>query len=74
IEHGFKRAFMSLFDQDADIFISTMLLNTQESTIDMGKAVYADLVVTDSSGTESEVQVDNSRSGNDTDADDAVIK
>nr|GFA66942.1 hypothetical protein [Tanacetum cinerariifolium] len=167
IEHGFKRAFISLFDQDANIFISTMLLNvdhlqkqldkdefqedgsmtafwgvnnqfqkfidlqvtldydsqmtekyfveytrieakhfrdtllklmgnvkksiferarhqrqydrrvnkrlmqTQESTIDMGKAVHADLVVTESSGTESEVQVDNR---NDTDADDAVIK
>nr|GFB34192.1 hypothetical protein [Tanacetum cinerariifolium] len=40
----------------------------------MGKAVHADLVVTESSGTESQVQVDNSRSGNDTDADDAVIK
>nr|GFA27880.1 hypothetical protein [Tanacetum cinerariifolium] len=131
IEHGFKRAFMSLFDQDADTFTSTMLLNvdhlqkqldkaefqedgsmtafwgvynqfqkfidsqvtldydsqmtekyfveytgieTQESTIDMGKAVHADLVVTESNGTESTVQVDNSRSGNDTDADDAVIR
>nr|GEU69350.1 hypothetical protein [Tanacetum cinerariifolium] len=27
IEHGFKRAFMSLFGQDADTFTSTMLLN-----------------------------------------------
>nr|GFB45205.1 hypothetical protein [Tanacetum cinerariifolium] len=43
IEHGFKRAFMSFFVQDADTF------------------------------TKSQVQVDNSRSGNDTDADDAVI-
>nr|GEV18190.1 hypothetical protein [Tanacetum cinerariifolium] len=170
IEHGFKRAFMSLFDQDADTFTSTMLLNldhlqkqldksefqedgsmiafwgvynqfqkfidsqvtldcdsqmtekyfveytgievkhfrdtllkhmgnvkksiferarhqrqydrrvnkrlmqTQESTIDMGKAVHANLVVTESNGTELKVQVDNSRSGNYTDADDAVIK
>nr|GFD54323.1 hypothetical protein [Tanacetum cinerariifolium] len=33
-----------------------------------------DLVVTESSGIESEVQDDNSRSGNDPDADDADIK
>nr|GEY40301.1 hypothetical protein [Tanacetum cinerariifolium] len=170
IEHGFQRAFISLFDQDADTFTSTMLLNvdhlqkqldkaefqedgsmtafwgvydqfqkfinsqvtldydsqmtekyfveytrievkhfkdtllqhmgnvkksfferarhqrqhdrrvnnrlmqTQESKIDMGKAVHADLVVTESNGTESKEQDDNSRSGNDTDADDAVIR
>nr|GEY92953.1 protein longifolia 2-like [Tanacetum cinerariifolium] len=109
IEHGFKRAFMSLFGQDADTFTSTMLLNVdhlqmqlekaefqkdgsmtafwgydrrenkilmhmQDSKIDMGKAVNDDLVVTESSGTESEVQDDNSRSGNDTDADDADIR
>nr|GEX40266.1 hypothetical protein [Tanacetum cinerariifolium] len=54
--------------------VNKRLMQTQESTIDMGKAVHADLVVTESSGTESEVQVDNSRSGNDTDAEDAVIK
>nr|GFD44579.1 hypothetical protein [Tanacetum cinerariifolium] len=46
-------------------------MQTQESKIDMGKAVNDDLVVTESSGTESEVQDDNSRSGNDTDADNA---
>ncbi|GJU52771.1 hypothetical protein Tco_1226485 [Tanacetum coccineum] len=170
IEHGFKRAFMSLFGQDANTFTSTMLLNvdqlqkqldkdefqedgsmaafwvvnnqfqkfidsqftldydsqmtdkyfieytgidvkhfkdtllqhmsnvkksvdertrhqrqydrrvnkrqlqTQESKIDTGKAVDDDLVVIESSGTESEVQDDNSRSGNDTDADDADIR
>ncbi|GJY44652.1 hypothetical protein Tco_0432865, partial [Tanacetum coccineum] len=137
IEHGFKRAFMSLFGQDADTFTSTMLLNvdqlqkqldkdefqeegsmaafwvvkhfkdtllqhmgnvkksiaertrhqrhydrrvnkrqmqTQESKIDTGKAVDADLVVTESSGIESEVQDDSSRSRNDTDADDADIR
>nr|GEV49920.1 gypsy/Ty3 retroelement polyprotein [Tanacetum cinerariifolium] len=44
IEHGFKRAFMTLFGQDADTF------------------------------TKSEVQDDNSRPGNDTDADDAYIR
>ncbi|GJW08717.1 hypothetical protein Tco_1571140 [Tanacetum coccineum] len=138
IEHGFKRAFMSLFGQDVDTFTSTMLLNvnqlqnqldkdnfqedgsmqpfrikvkhfkhtllqhmgnvkksvterthhqrqydrrvnkrkmqTQESKIDTGKAVDADLVIIESSGTKSEVQDNRSRSGNDTDADDADIR
>ncbi|GJX89177.1 hypothetical protein Tco_0341191 [Tanacetum coccineum] len=137
IEHGFKRAFMSLFDQDVDTFTSIMLLNvdqlqkqldkdefqedgsmeafwvvkhfkdtllqhmgnvkktiaertrhqrqydrrvnkrqmqTQESKIDTGIAVDANLVVTESSGIESEVQDDSSRSGNHTDADDAYIR
>nr|GEY54765.1 hypothetical protein [Tanacetum cinerariifolium] len=54
--------------------VNKKLMQTQESKIDMGKAVNDDLVVTESSGTESEVQDDNSRSGNDTDADDADIK
>nr|GEX67683.1 hypothetical protein [Tanacetum cinerariifolium] len=49
-------------------------LNTKESKIDSGKAINDDLVVTESSGIESEVQDDNSRSGNDTDADDANIR
>ncbi|GKA04663.1 hypothetical protein Tco_0683783 [Tanacetum coccineum] len=49
-------------------------MQTQESKIDTGKAVDVDLVVTKSSGTESEVQDDSSRSGNDTDADDADIR
>ncbi|GJT22532.1 hypothetical protein Tco_0892469 [Tanacetum coccineum] len=143
IEHGFKRAFMSLFGQDDDTFTSTMLLNvdqlqnqlnkdefqedgsmaafwvinkqievkqfrdtllqlmgnvkksvakrtrhqrqydirlnkrqmqTQKSKIDTGKALYADLVVTESNGTESKVQNDSSMSGNDTNADDADIR
>ncbi|GJX58748.1 hypothetical protein Tco_0290138 [Tanacetum coccineum] len=30
IEQGFKRAFMSLFGQDADTFTSTMLLNVDQ--------------------------------------------
>ncbi|GKD17390.1 hypothetical protein Tco_1206548, partial [Tanacetum coccineum] len=167
IEHGFKRAFMSLFGQDVDTFTSTMLLNVdqlqkqldkdkfqedrsmaafwvgnnkfykfinskftldydsqmtdkyfveytrievkhfrdillqhmgnvkksvakrtrhqrqndrrvnkrqmqmQESKIDTSKAIDDDLVITESSGTKSEVQDDSSRSGNDTDADNA---
>ncbi|GKC49519.1 hypothetical protein Tco_1072264, partial [Tanacetum coccineum] len=49
-------------------------MQTQESKIDTGKAVDADLVVTESSGTESEVQDDSSWSGNDTYADDADIR
>ncbi|GJY04842.1 hypothetical protein Tco_0370782 [Tanacetum coccineum] len=134
VEHGFKRAFMSLFGQDVDTFTSTMLLNftldydsqmtdkyfveytgievkhfgetllqhmsnvkkcvaertrhqrqhdrrvnkrqmqTQVSKIDTGKAVDDDLFVRESSGIESEVQDDNSRSVNDTEADDADIR
>ncbi|GJZ06616.1 hypothetical protein Tco_0540409 [Tanacetum coccineum] len=132
IEHGFKRAFMSLFGHDHDTFTSTMLLNldqlqkqldkdefqkdkpmaafwfkdtllqhmgnvkkfvaerkrhkrqydrrvnkrqmqTQESKIDMGKAMDVDLVVTESSGTKSEVQDKSSRSGNDAYTDDVDI-
>ncbi|GJR42359.1 hypothetical protein Tco_1310462 [Tanacetum coccineum] len=137
IEHGFKRAFMSLFGQDVDTFTSTMLLNVdqlqkqiekdefqedgsmaafwvvkhfrdtllqhmgnvkksvaertrhqrqydrrvnkrqmqmQESKIDTGKAVDADLAITESSGTESEVQDDSNKPGNDTYAEDADIR
>ncbi|GJS94160.1 retrovirus-related pol polyprotein from transposon TNT 1-94 [Tanacetum coccineum] len=46
-------------------------MQTQESKIDMGKALDADLVDTESIRTDSTVQDDSSRSGNDTDADDA---
>ncbi|GKA92793.1 hypothetical protein Tco_0814718 [Tanacetum coccineum] len=49
-------------------------IQMQKSKIDTGKVVYADLVVTESSGAESEVQDDTSRLGNDTDADDADIR
>ncbi|GKG13381.1 hypothetical protein Tco_0350341, partial [Tanacetum coccineum] len=49
-------------------------LQTHESKIDTGKAVDADLVVIESSVIESEVQDDQSKSGNDTDADDADIR
>ncbi|GKG36147.1 hypothetical protein Tco_0443825, partial [Tanacetum coccineum] len=52
-----------------DIRVNKRQMQTQESKIDMSKAIDADLVVIESSGTESEVQGDNSRSGNDTDAD-----
>nr|GEV88159.1 hypothetical protein [Tanacetum cinerariifolium] len=47
---------------------------TQKNKTDAGKAIYVDLVVTKSSGTESEVQDDNNRSWNDTDANDADIR
>ncbi|GKD11553.1 hypothetical protein Tco_1195960 [Tanacetum coccineum] len=49
-------------------------MQTQESKTDTGKVVYADLVVTESSGIESEVHDDGSKSGNDTDADDTDIR
>ncbi|GJU19585.1 hypothetical protein Tco_1152927 [Tanacetum coccineum] len=49
-------------------------MRTHESKIDTCKAVDADLVVTESSGTKTEVQDDSSRSGNDTNADDADIR
>ncbi|GKD50765.1 hypothetical protein Tco_1279741 [Tanacetum coccineum] len=49
-------------------------MQTQESLIDTGKVVDADLVITESSGTESEVKDNSSRLGNDTDADDADIR
>nr|GEY36505.1 hypothetical protein [Tanacetum cinerariifolium] len=118
IEHGFKRAFMSLFGQDVDTFTNTYFLEytgievkhfrdtllqhmgsvkksvaertrhrrqferrvnkrhmqTQESKNDTGKAVDNGLVVMESNRTESEVQDDNSSSGNDTYADDADIR
>ncbi|GJX99236.1 hypothetical protein Tco_0356255 [Tanacetum coccineum] len=49
-------------------------MQTQESKIHTGKAVDNGLVVMESNGTESEVQDDSSRSGNDTDVDDADIR
>ncbi|GKB36315.1 hypothetical protein Tco_1141446 [Tanacetum coccineum] len=47
---------------------------TQENKVDPGKALDAGSVVTESSGTESEVQNEIIRSRNDTDADDADIR
>ncbi|GJT95299.1 hypothetical protein Tco_1090817 [Tanacetum coccineum] len=49
-------------------------MQTQESKIDTGKALDANLVDTESIRTDSTVQDDSSRSGNDTDADDANIR
>ncbi|GKB29667.1 hypothetical protein Tco_0869068 [Tanacetum coccineum] len=48
-------------------------MQMQENKIDTSKEVDDDLVDTESSGTESKVQDDNNRSGNDTSADDANI-
>ncbi|GJT72046.1 hypothetical protein Tco_1031332 [Tanacetum coccineum] len=49
-------------------------MQTQKSKIDTGKAVDDDLVVKKSSGIELEVQDDNNKSWNDTDANDADIR
>ncbi|GJU12929.1 hypothetical protein Tco_1135325 [Tanacetum coccineum] len=49
-------------------------MQKQESKVDSGKALDADLVITKSSGIESEVQDESSRSGNDTNDDDADIR
>ncbi|GJZ89638.1 hypothetical protein Tco_0661420 [Tanacetum coccineum] len=54
--------------------VNKRLMQTQKSKIDTGKALDNDVVVMESNGTKSEVQDDNSRSGNDTDADDADIR
>nr|GEY31322.1 hypothetical protein [Tanacetum cinerariifolium] len=54
--------------------VNKRLMQTQKSKIDMGKAVNDDLVVTESSGIESEVQDDNSKSRNGTNAHDADIR
>nr|GEV90610.1 hypothetical protein [Tanacetum cinerariifolium] len=57
-----------------DSRVNKRQMQMQESKIDTGKAVDAGLVVTKSSGTKSEVQDNSSRSGNDTNADDAYIR
>ncbi|GKA73913.1 hypothetical protein Tco_0780215 [Tanacetum coccineum] len=57
-----------------DRMVNKRKMQTQESKVDMGKALDADLVVTESSRTESEVKDTSSKSGNDTNADDADIR
>ncbi|GJX94133.1 hypothetical protein Tco_0348719 [Tanacetum coccineum] len=49
-------------------------MQKQENKVDTGKALDVGLVVTKSSGSESEVQDESSKSGNDTNADDADIR
>ncbi|GKE18443.1 hypothetical protein Tco_1426020 [Tanacetum coccineum] len=60
--------------REYDRMVNKRLMQTQKSKIDLGKAVDADLVIIESSGIESEVQDESSRSGNDTDTDDADIR
>ncbi|GKE21718.1 hypothetical protein Tco_1433230, partial [Tanacetum coccineum] len=114
IEHGFTRAFMSLFGQDDDTFTSTMFLNVDQLQKKLDKDefqedvsmaafwMFRDMLLQhmgnvkksvaertrhqrqydrrvnkrqmQTNGTESEVQDDNSRSGNDTDANDTDIR
>ncbi|GKC99280.1 hypothetical protein Tco_1169555, partial [Tanacetum coccineum] len=62
------------YQRQYDRRVNKRQMQTQKSKVDTGKALDVDLVVMESNGTESEVQDDNSRSGNDTDADDADIK
>ncbi|GJZ85436.1 hypothetical protein Tco_0650775 [Tanacetum coccineum] len=57
-----------------DRWVNKRRMQTQEIKIDTGNAVDADLVITESSGIESEVQDDSNRSGNDIDTDDADIR
>ncbi|GJW59511.1 hypothetical protein Tco_0108846 [Tanacetum coccineum] len=69
IEHGYKRAFMSLFDTALVITLEasstlqefttpTRWMQTQESKVDTGKALDVDLVDTESIRTDSTVQDD----------------
>nr|GEV32522.1 hypothetical protein [Tanacetum cinerariifolium] len=69
-------AFMSLFVQDADTFTSTMLLNVDllQKQLDKDEFQEDGSMTAFWGGIESEVQDDNSRLGNDTDADDADIR
>ncbi|GJU93000.1 hypothetical protein Tco_1317756 [Tanacetum coccineum] len=60
--------------KDSSLDSATKDMQTQESKVDTGKALDVGLVVTESSGTESEVQDESNRSGNDTYADDADIR
>ncbi|GJX23900.1 hypothetical protein Tco_0228345 [Tanacetum coccineum] len=57
-----------------DIRVNNRQMHKQESKVYLVKELNASLVVTKCSRTESEVQDDNNRSGNDTDADDADIR
>ncbi|GJX43900.1 hypothetical protein Tco_0260576 [Tanacetum coccineum] len=72
IEHGFKRAFMSLFGQDDDTFTRTMLLNVDQ----LQKQLDKDELQEDGSMAAFWVRHITSihRSGNDTDADDTDIR
>ncbi|GKC16168.1 hypothetical protein Tco_1012950 [Tanacetum coccineum] len=73
LNNQFQQFIDSRFSSDYDSQMTSKYF-TQESKVDTGKALDVGLVVTESSGTESEVQDESSRSGNDTDADDADIR
>ncbi|GKD42614.1 hypothetical protein Tco_1267259, partial [Tanacetum coccineum] len=60
------------FQEDGSM--AAFWMQTQESTVNLGKALDVGLVVIESSRTESKVQDESSRSGNDTNADDADIR
>ncbi|GKF93013.1 hypothetical protein Tco_0279732, partial [Tanacetum coccineum] len=62
------------YQRQYDRRVNKRVMQTQESKIDTSKAVDDDLVITGSCGKESEVQDDNSRPGNDIDADDADFR
>ncbi|GJS36871.1 hypothetical protein Tco_0535253 [Tanacetum coccineum] len=73
IKHGFKRAFMLLFGQDVDTFTSTMLLNIDQLQKKLDKDDFQEdgfhgLLLGN------KCKKDNSRSRNDTDANDADIR
>ncbi|GJY81746.1 hypothetical protein Tco_0494497 [Tanacetum coccineum] len=82
IEHGFKRAFMSLFDYDIQMtdtyFVEYTRIEVQHfrDTLlqHLGNVKKSVAERTQSIKTDSIVQDDNIRSGNDTDADDADIR
>ncbi|GJY58612.1 hypothetical protein Tco_0458504 [Tanacetum coccineum] len=80
VNNQFQKFIDSKFTLDYDsqmtdtYFVEYTRIETQESKIDTGKALDADLVDIESIRTDSIVQDDSSRSGNDTDVDDADIR
>nr|GEZ32010.1 hypothetical protein [Tanacetum cinerariifolium] len=71
IEHGFKRAFTSLFGQDNDTFTSTMLLSVDQLQKQLDKDEFQE---DRSMAALWEINTKFHMSGNDTDADDADIR
>ncbi|GJS19401.1 hypothetical protein Tco_0448033 [Tanacetum coccineum] len=71
IEHGFKRAFMSLFGQDDDTFTSTMLLNVDQLQKKLDKDEFQE---DESMKSFWVINRKFQMSGNDTDTDDVDIR
>ncbi|GKA68740.1 hypothetical protein Tco_0768657 [Tanacetum coccineum] len=69
-----KESSLNFKTKDYDRRVNKRQMQTQESKVDAGKALDADLVDTESIRTKSTVQDESSRSGHDTDADDADIR